>query len=75
MKLKATLLYMMVVLFYTIHVASQTNSTPTEFGTTGETNTNPDDSAAPIDSVVGLLLISGIGYVFHKQYVISKSVK
>jgi hypothetical protein len=56
-------------------VASQTNSTPTEFGTTGETNTNPDDSAAPIDSVVGLLLISGIGYVFHKQYVISKSVK
>lgn len=40
--------------------------TPTDFGTTGETNTNPDDSAAPIDNYLLFLFIAGAGFGYIK---------
>lgn len=42
-------------------------ATPTDFGTTGETNDNPDDSAVPIDNALWLLLALGIAFAFYKH--------
>lgn len=42
-------------------------ATPTDFGTTGETNDNSDDSAVPIDNALWLLLALGIAFVFYKH--------
>lgn len=43
-------------------IEAQNNSKPTDFGTTGETNTNPDDSAVPINKHIIMLFIIGICY-------------
>lgn len=40
---------------------------PSDFGTTGETNNNPDDSEVPIDNYLFILLIAGIGYGYYKK--------
>lgn len=66
---------LVLILFFSTQLMSQTSSTPTDFGTTGETNNNPNDSAAPIDSTVWFLLISGIFFVFYKQRVLTKLEK
>ena len=48
-------------------MVSQTdnNSNPTDFGTTGETGSNPNDvPATPIDNYLNILFTVGISYVF-----------
>lgn len=66
---------LVLILFFSTQLMCQTSGTPTDFGTTGETNNDPDDSAAPIDSIVWFLLISGICFVFYKQRVLTKLEK
>jgi hypothetical protein len=39
---------------------------PSDFGTTGETNNDPDDSDVPIDNYIWILLVTGSGYVYYK---------
>ena len=69
--MKNILIYLQFVLLFTVpqQVVSQIpGTTPSEFGTTGETATNPDDNAVPIADWVGILLIIGVGIVFTKHY-------
>ena len=75
MKKIYSLFFLFLFLFFSTQLMCQTSGTPTDFGTTGETNNDPDDSAAPIDSTVWFLLISGICFVFYKQRVLTKSEK
>lgn len=42
--------------------------TPSDFGTTGDTSNNPDDSPQnPIDGCLIVLLLSGVGLAFIKH--------
>jgi hypothetical protein len=64
---KKTLLKLVISLIFTTTLVAQSNSSePTDFGTTGETGSNPTD--VPIDHYLILLCIAGIYYVFYKQY-------
>jgi hypothetical protein len=68
MKLIQTIIWILVsLLVSTTTLVAQTNgSDPTDFGTTGETGSNPTD--VPIDHYLLFLFIAGISYVFYKQY-------
>jgi hypothetical protein len=68
MKLIQTIIWILVsLLVSTTTLVAQTNgSDPTDFGTTGETGSNPTD--VPIDHYLLFLSIAGISYVFYKQY-------
>ena len=67
MKLIQTIIWILVsLLVSTTTLVAQTNgSDPTDFGTTGETGSNPTD--VPIDHYLLFLSIAGISYVFYKQ--------
>lgn len=75
MKLFPTILWILVSLLVstTTLVAQSNDSEPTDFGTTGETASNPTDSPdVPIDNYIILLFIVGIGYairVFHFHFI------
>lgn len=63
---KITLWILVSLLVSTSTLVAQSNgSEPTDFGTTGETASNPTD--VPIDNNIILLFIAGISYVFYKQ--------
>lgn len=65
--IKKTLWIIAISLVSTVTLVAQSNgSEPTDFGTTGETGSNPTD--VPIDHYLILLCIAGICYVFYKQY-------
>jgi hypothetical protein len=59
------LLYIFSIVFMSITTAIAQE--PSDFGTTGETNNDPDDSAVPIDNYLFILLIAGIGYGYYKK--------
>jgi hypothetical protein len=62
-------LYFGLLLIVPQQVASQApGSTPTDFGSTGETGTNPDDNAVPIADWVGIMFIIGASLVLIKQH-------
>ncbi|WP_396209669.1 hypothetical protein [Flavobacterium sp.] len=50
-----------------ISITSAIAQEPSDFGTTGETNNDPDDSDVPIDNYLFILLIAGIGYGYYKK--------
>lgn len=66
-KIKKILLVILVFLFqpFVVNVFSQ-QTTPSDFGTTGETIINPNDSQAPIDTYIILLLLTGCVFSFYK---------
>jgi hypothetical protein len=65
--IKKTLWMLTFLLVSTATVVAQSNdSEPTDFGTTGETGSNPTD--VPIDHYLIFLCIAGISFVFYKQY-------
>lgn len=65
--IKKTLWILAISLVSTATLVAQSNgSEPTDFGTTGETGSNPTD--VPIDHYLLFLSIAGISYVFYKQY-------
>ena len=65
--IKKTIWILAFSLVSTTTLMAQSNgSEPTDFGTTGETGSNPTD--VPINKHLMLLFIVGIGYVFYKQY-------
>lgn len=65
--IKKTLWIIAISLVSTVTLVAQSNGfEPTDFGTTGETGSNPTD--VPIDHYLILLCIAGICYVFYKQY-------
>ena len=52
------------------------NSSPIDFGTTGETSTNPNDAqTAPIDNCIILLFILGMSYALFTLKKITKIKK
>lgn len=71
MKLYTTTLAILVILLLsTTTLVAQTE--PTDFGTSGDTATNPTDSPdVPINNHLILLFVAGIGYVYYKQRQIS----
>jgi len=65
--IKKSIFILFGIFLYLSPIVAQTNlsSSPTDFGTTGETATNPNDSqAAPIDNCLILLLILGLSFAF-----------
>lgn len=73
MKLIHTLFWILIGLLVstTTLVAQSNGSEPIDFGTTGDTASNPTD--VPIDNNLILLFIAGIGYVFYKGQAINNS--
>jgi hypothetical protein len=68
MKLYTTTLAILVILLLsTTTLVAQTE--PTDFGTSGDTASNPTD--VPINNHLILLFVAGIGYVYYKQRQIS----
>lgn len=64
---KKTLWILAFSLVSTTTLMAQSNgSEPTDFGTSGDTGSNPTD--VPIDHYLLFLSIAGISYVFYKQY-------
>jgi hypothetical protein len=49
-----------------ISITSAIAQEPSDFGTTGETNNDPDDSDVPIDDYLLILLVAGAGYGYIK---------
>lgn len=73
--IKKSILILFSVFIYLSPVAAQTNnnSSPTDFGTTGETATNPNDSqSVPIDSCLILIFVLGTGYAYFTLSNLSK---
>lgn len=65
--IKKTLWMLAFSLVSTTTLMAQSNgSEPTDFGTSGDTGSNPTD--VPIDHYLLFLSIAGISYVFYKQY-------
>ena len=65
--IKKTLWILAFSLVSTTTLMAQSNdSEPTDFGTSGDTGSNPTD--VPIDHYLLFLSIAGISYVFYKQY-------
>jgi hypothetical protein len=57
-----------ILLSTTTLIAQPYNSEPTDFGTTGETENNPDDSpVVPLNINISLLFLVGIYYAFLKK--------
>lgn len=67
------LLVILIVIFqpFVANVFSQ-QTTPSDFGTTGETGINPNDSQAPIDTYLILLLLTGCIFSFYKFQTVNK---
>ena len=60
------LLWLIAIMF--MIMPSAIAQTPSDFGTTGDTSNNPDDSPQnPIDGCLIVLLLSGVGLAFIKH--------
>lgn len=78
-KLKRIFLAILVSVFLPLVSIAQPGGTagngpgPTDFGSTGDTSTQPDDNAYPIDSHLWILLLIGCVYIFFKYQTVYKS--
>ena len=61
-KIKKILLVILFVIIQPLISFAQ----PSDLGTSGETRTNPDDSQAPIDTYLVVLLLTGCFFSFYK---------
>lgn len=68
--IKKTLWILAFLLVSTTTLVAQSNgSEPTDFGTIGDTANNPTDAQeVPINTYLFFLAVSGICFVFYKQY-------
>ena len=75
-KIKKILLVLLFLIFqpFVANVFPQ-QTTPSDFGTTGETATNPNDSQAPIDTYLVILLLTGCFFSFYKFQIVNKKGK
>jgi hypothetical protein len=73
-KIKKILLVILFVIFqpFVANIFAQQTPPPSDFGTTGETAINPNDSQAPIDTYLVLLLLTGCFFSFYKFQIINK---
>lgn len=73
MKLYTTTLGILVILLLsTTTLIAQTE--PTDFGTSGDTSSNPTDSPdVPINNHLIVLFVAGIGYAYYKHHQTSLS--
>jgi hypothetical protein len=67
-KIKKILLVILFVIIQPLVSFAQ----PSDLGTSGETSTNPDDSQAPIDSYLVVLLLTGCFFSFYKFQIENK---